>query len=301
MLVLFLLAVGVVLAIATYTDIKRRIIPDWLTIGTILLFAPINAYFYGPVTLLYPLATFAAAYLLYLLGVWAGGDVKLFTAIAAVYPHNVTILGYSMPFVLSIFLAAMVVGLLFTGAVLLYRVFTDSDLRARLARGVLLAARKSFVLSAFSPVFGVFSLLVTFLPYPLDVFAAVAMLFYVPFATVIQTFLSVFAVSLVFVILAFRTSAFVSEKPVSALKDGDIPADFVLDDGTVVPFSWSTALHLSRDPRVRLTPLRAAGIYPEDIDWLRRIGVEKLRVRYSLPFVPFVLAGYVFILAMMYI
>ena len=295
-----LFAFFIILA-ATYTDLRQRIIPDWLTLGTLAIFIPIDLYLYGIPSLLHVAATFLAAYVLYKIGVWAGGDVKLFTALDSIYPRDLTIFGYSAPFVLWLFLAAIFAGLFVTLLVLLRRVFSDRALRRDFVAALLLAARKSFVLAVFTPLFGWAAVLVTFIPYPLDLFASFAVLPYVSFSAVLTEFAYVFAASLLFVVLAFRTSAFVREKSVDELKEGDIVADFFLDDGSVVPFSWRAALRLFHDTRVRLSPLRAAGLYEDDIQWLREQGVERIRVKYSLPFVPFVLIGYLFILAALYL
>ncbi len=291
----------VLLFVATYTDLRQRIIPDWLTLGALAVFLPIDLYLYGISSLLHVGVTFLAAYVLYKIGVWAGGDVKLFTALDALYPHDVTLFGYSAPFVLWLFIASIFVGLLVTLFGLLRRVFSDPLLRRDFLNALLLAARKSLVLAVFTPLFGWAAVLVTFVPYPLDIFASLTLAPFVPIFTLLYDFVYVFLASLVFVILAFRTSAFVREKPVSELKEGDIVADFVLNDGSVVPFSWRTALRLLHDSRVRLSPLRAAGLYADDIQWLREQGVERIRVKYSLPFVPFVLIGYLFILAALYL
>ncbi len=290
-----------ILLVAAYTDLRSRVIPDWLTLGTIAVFLPMDLYLYGVSALFHVGATFLVAYALYKIGVWAGGDVKLFTALDAVYPHSVTIFGYSAPFVLWLFIAAVFVGLVVTLFVLLHRVFSDRALRRDFLKALLLAARKSFILAVFTPLFGWAAILVTFVPYPLDLFASIVLLPYVSLRAALTGLAYLFAASLVFIVLAFRTSAFVREKPVDELKEGDIVADFILNDGSVVPFSWRAALSLSHNSRVRLSPFRAAGLYKDDIVWLRARGFERVRVKYSLPFVPFVLVGYLFILAALYL
>jgi len=299
---LFQLAVAfIVLLAATYTDLRERVIPDWLTLGTIAAFLPIDLYLYGWFSLVHVIATFIVSYLLYKIGVWAGGDVKLFTALDAIYPRSVMLFGYSAPFVLWLFIAAILFGLLVTLVLLLKRVFSDPVLRRDFFNAVLLAARKSFVLAVFAPFFGWAAIFVTFIPFPFDFFASVTLLPFVSISVALKGFVYVFAGSLIFVVLAFRTSAFVREKSVDELREGDIVADFVLDDGTVIPFSWQSALQLFKDSRVRLSPLRAAGLYEDDIRWLRSVGIRHMRVKYSLPFVPFVLVGYLFILAALYL
>ncbi|MBU1120876.1 prepilin peptidase [Candidatus Micrarchaeota archaeon] len=84
------------LIIGTYTDLKERIISNKLTysmiaVGVILHLieaAYFSNYFLFFVSVVVVVLTFFFSYLLWKLGVWAGGDVKLFTAIAALNPFN---------------------------------------------------------------------------------------------------------------------------------------------------------------------------------------------------------------------
>ncbi|MEK6942232.1 MAG: prepilin peptidase, partial [archaeon] len=84
------------LAIATATDLKKRIVPDTLSYTLIagglsfqLIFALANNSLSGFFTALaITAATFAGAFILWKIGVWAGGDVKLFTGLAALNPVN---------------------------------------------------------------------------------------------------------------------------------------------------------------------------------------------------------------------
>lgn len=74
--------------IATYTDVKRQIIPNKLTFSFFLIGISIvsfyfyladdfNIFYYCSIIIVYFLS-----YILWYFGVWAGGDVKLFTAIS---------------------------------------------------------------------------------------------------------------------------------------------------------------------------------------------------------------------------
>ncbi|MFH0715030.1 MAG: A24 family peptidase [Candidatus Diapherotrites archaeon] len=88
------------LLIATYTDFKNRIVPNWLTFGMIalgLLGHALQSYIVNDWTVLgiciaITAVTFIVSYILWKLGVWAGGDVKLFTGIAALNPFNLALL-----------------------------------------------------------------------------------------------------------------------------------------------------------------------------------------------------------------
>lgn len=85
-----------ILLIGSYTDFKERIISNKLTYSGIaigLLFHLIESFYSNDYLILgtavaVTIATFIASYGLWKIGVWAGGDVKLFTAIAALNPFN---------------------------------------------------------------------------------------------------------------------------------------------------------------------------------------------------------------------
>lgn len=96
---------------ASYTDFKRGIIPNKLTLPLIVVGLILNGIYAILIDnlLLIISATiitgviFALGYLFWKMGAWAGGDVKLFTALAAllaIYPPiiNYNILNYQMPF-----------------------------------------------------------------------------------------------------------------------------------------------------------------------------------------------------------
>ncbi|MDN5358900.1 MAG: archaeal preflagellin peptidase FlaK [Candidatus Diapherotrites archaeon] len=285
------------LFIAAIFDIRERRIPDWLTysgtmIGIILwlLQGDYSVLLYVSVTLL-------LAYLFYRMGLWAGGDVKLFTALASLNPYSVSLFGVSVPFPLALFLASLFSAFFLTVPYLLYRVLVDRDLRTDFLRSLRPIVAKSFVLSVLAPVFGVFALLFTFLPFPGDVLSAIAVLLYSPSAGFIKAFLVLFILSSSFKLLSMRSRVFRRVKRVEELREGDVPVDFVLEDGRIVPFSWATAALVETGRiRVRINPLRAAGLYREDIKWLKEIGVNELPVKTTMPFVPFVLIAYILLL-----
>ncbi len=74
--------------IAAYTDVKRQIIPNKLTFSTFIIGISLVSLYYfqeGIFNIHYYvsiLLVFILSYILWYLGVWAGGDVKLFTAIS---------------------------------------------------------------------------------------------------------------------------------------------------------------------------------------------------------------------------
>ena len=92
------------LIIATITDLKNRIVSNKLTYPLIVIGIALHLIqvFFAENTLIsinsliafaVPAITFVCGYGLWKLGVWAGGDVKMFTALAALNPLNPNLLG----------------------------------------------------------------------------------------------------------------------------------------------------------------------------------------------------------------
>ena len=89
---------------ASYTDLKLGIIPNKLTFPLIGLGIVLNvfyAFLIGNIwlmvyALIFTAGTFVLGYILWRLGAWAGGDVKLFTALAALLPFYPQIVNYNL-------------------------------------------------------------------------------------------------------------------------------------------------------------------------------------------------------------
>lgn len=87
---------------ASYSDIKRGIIPNKLTFPLIIGGLALNGIYAFMIaspafiitTLIYTAAIFIFGYIFWKFGAWAGGDVKLFTALAALLPFPATFFSY---------------------------------------------------------------------------------------------------------------------------------------------------------------------------------------------------------------
>ncbi len=99
---LFFLICLIALIIGVYTDFKERIVPNNLTYSVIILaillnFAKsiyFNDYSYALYSIISGIGFFIFFYIMYTFGVFAGGDVKLFTAIAFLLPFNTAFLNH---------------------------------------------------------------------------------------------------------------------------------------------------------------------------------------------------------------
>ncbi|CDG65275.1 putative protein MTH_421 [Methanobacterium sp. MB1] len=89
---------------ASYTDLKSGIIPNKLTFPLIAIGLVLNgiyAFLMGEIWIIISCAVitgiiFVLGYLLWKMGAWAGGDVKLFTALAALIPFNPLLVSYQL-------------------------------------------------------------------------------------------------------------------------------------------------------------------------------------------------------------
>jgi preflagellin peptidase FlaK len=89
---------------ASYTDMTRGIIPNRLTfplIGLGIVLNGLYAFLIGEIwylilSLIITGAIFGLGYLFWKMGAWAGGDVKLFTALAALLPFYPSLITYSV-------------------------------------------------------------------------------------------------------------------------------------------------------------------------------------------------------------
>lgn len=89
---------------ASYSDLKRGIIPNKVTFPLIAIGIILNgiyAFTIGNIWFIIICAVvtgviFALGYLFWKMGAWAGGDVKLFTALAALVPFNPILISYQV-------------------------------------------------------------------------------------------------------------------------------------------------------------------------------------------------------------
>lgn len=94
------IVVFISLIIASFTDIKERIVPDPLSYSLIalgIIYAIFLSFFLSNFSFLINaaiscIAAFVFGYILWKIGLWGGGDVKLITGIAAFIPFNVAVL-----------------------------------------------------------------------------------------------------------------------------------------------------------------------------------------------------------------
>ncbi len=353
------------LSIATYTDFKERIIPDWVSYGMIVLGLSLAAYESFSSASMMPLfwsavitgAVFILAYLFWRAGAWAGGDVKLFTGLAALNPFNPFVLGSffnlsfvfggkellvasALPFFMLNLFVVSVIALMpysaFLAFTALHRASNRAEFFSITQNAVMRALEWGLLIVLFTHVLNQLSIAPIFLILVLVIVGFIPPV--IRKGLVILSLIGIFwsviswvlVPSVLIVLVAVNTllawygfaqrHVLTTTKKISALKDGDIPGEWIgLKDGKVVRengVSFKTIIKAGMDRDLGTImriihpsgdawadPRQAAGVYPEQIALLQN-AVKKgllddiIKVKASAPFAPAVWLAYVLLNAL---
>ncbi len=312
-------------AVATVFDLRERRIPDvlnffFLVVAVGLVFSSGS---FSTAYLLFIAASFIFAYALYRLGAWAGGDAKFFTAATAFLPLfgiRVDDAFYFLSFA-WVFIASAL--LLVPALVLVYwkklfgarkKIFSAALNAVRpAASGALAAAGTTFILSralyASESFFLVFAVLFFFYLIRIPFWAGVVLAFFSAYYSPVQTIeFFVFFLAVLFLARFSRVvhpviskRVFIKKIKAKDLVEGMIPAQTVfLRKGK--PVAWRPSVKelvgaalSGKFPgppgRIVADSSRAAGLSPNEIRELKRLGVKYLPVRESIPFTPVLAVG----------
>lgn len=282
--------------LAIYYDLRERRIPNSLNLLA-LLFAALFAALSGKLEVAFGsfvIVSFAFAFILYKLGVWAGGDAKFFTTLLAFFP---LFRNAAVEYVVFVFLAAAALTLPVLAFLHWKKMFSLWREFASAASSSLAPALGGAIVSAIL-LLSLAALLNSPPEKGLDKFAA--------------SFAILFAI-------AFLSKCFtlVSQKilretiSISSLKEGDIPAQSVyLEGGKPHPWEPPSAKQLLGSA-LRIGPaalqgafppkgeiiscLRARGVSKQEISKLKEAGVKQLAVKQSIPFAPALALGFVLV------
>src|SRR3989344_4487377 len=152
-------------ALASFFDLRERRVPDWLSFGLMAAGLVVNA-FSGinalTQSVLVGTGSFLLAFALYRVGGWAGGDVKLFTALGFLVPS----LGSLAFFPLWVFIASFVAVFPFVVLFVLWHLASRPMLRRVVKKEFQAAVFKSIKAAAFfvpvSLAFNYFGFLVSY-------------------------------------------------------------------------------------------------------------------------------------------
>ncbi|MCK4327976.1 MAG: prepilin peptidase [Candidatus Diapherotrites archaeon] len=264
------------LALASLTDLRERIVPDWLSysmIGAGLAYhAGLSVMHWSAahfvLSLISTALAFAFGYALWRVGAWAGGDVKLFTGIGALVP-------LLFPYVA--FLNSIVLSFPFLMLFVFFRTATVPALHKLFSRMLVRGTKRGFGLAALGLALG-------FVMNPL---------FGVPEAVAVVG--SSLFVAMFWEVLSYgRREALRRRVPVSGLEEGMISAESLyVEKGKVKHFSPTLLQKLTLfEPKNTVASMYlAGGLEKKEITALRRYGVKSLWVREGMPMVPVLFAG----------
>lgn len=314
------------LTVASYTDLKERIVPNKLNYA--LLFTGLSLHALEsfvslsatPIMLSFAGAAIAFffSFILYKAGAWAGGDVKLFTALGALLPMPVSALLSPAPFYayplfpFMILINSVVVAFPFVMFYVFLKTLRNKKLRGDFKKMLSRTVLKGLVFAG--SIYGLVSLLdflgfasllaipilfaVAFLPVRLR-WASAFCLFFVGLFLDGQLEKFAFLLALGWVMGGFFESlthgmrALRKEIPIVKLEEGMISGELVyVEDGKARRVSRSWREKISPVPRgTVVSDLSAAGLSGEQIGQLEKLGVKKLLVKESIPLVPILLLG----------
>ncbi|GEM_PF-6238046 len=291
----------IMVCLATYFDLKNRVIPREITLGGLglglalrFLDSGIHSNPLSFVTVLFSvLTTFVLVYFLWRIGVLAGGDAKLLTALAAylpVFPSSTFHIFYRLSFVPIIYNGIMA----FTPFLLVYS-FVLGDGFRKLTRIAQKAIGLSFLsFSSFSffswPLSIIVFLVLSYLPYKALIFLVPAILagLRFGFGGLIYQFLLFFLLSSFYELTVGSISLFVKTKKVNELKEGDVLYDVVIDCKIVKRDLFNIIKAITQG----IAPL-SRGLSKGEIAKLKKCGIDTVRIQQSFPFTPVILAGFI--------
>ena len=267
---IFLLAI---LSYFSYTDAKTREINDYLVYATFLLGLLVNL---GNLTeLLYSLGLTALVVgVLYLFGVFALGDLWVGLIISAWLPENIL----SLPVAVIAVLGGAILGALYGIGLVVrnrWKEWLDATYKALLigipySVNILAGLLVSCLLETGLPS------TILLLLIPLALFDPARFL-------LVEGSFALFAT--LFFSLRHASELFTVEK---TPEEGDIPAEIIDENGNRFPLGLKTMLKVKGGEIRPIHNLTADGLSEEDLERLRRVGIKKIRVKVSIPLVPFI-------------
>ncbi len=242
---------------ATISDIKLREVPNWLTLGLLAYGILVNSVFFILSSnflnltyfLIFVAVVFGICYLFWRLGIFAGGDAKLFAGISAVIPFQTFfifgIVDSKIPFVVSLFVLS-ILAMLPVGAISIFSAFRNQSVSGLLkdyfknkfsgsVLNIIYLVALYFLFSFFTWPFYIFlivAILIGLIPSKIRYSVSIS-LFIVSLAVSWQTTLFSILSTIVILILfwiVFRLFVFAKsgalnyKKALSLLKEGDILA-----------------------------------------------------------------------------
>lgn len=321
-------ALGTFALAATYTDLRERMIPDWLNYGAVIVAAGF-AYYTNQLTVTYfalVALAFLFAYALYRLGAWAGGDVKFYTGLLAFYPLFAPLPTEPLALLAPLALVFLASAILLVPVMLALHLPQIWGERAALARALAGAGKRAvrgaplaaavgvLVVKAGSPLLALIIAAVLLFVTPPIWLALLALGGAVAWDyTLALPALGFALLALAFISFAQSSFGILAKKvlrrpvPMEQVQEGVIPAHtlYLDEQGNVQtwePPAFSEGVRrvlqtgrievmLPPQGKVLADCLKARGLTTEEIEELRKAGVKEIVIKESTPFAPVLALG----------
>jgi Flp pilus assembly protein protease CpaA len=310
--VLFLISIIYTL-IAVYIDLKERIIPDFLNYIVILscfILAVVESLVFQFILIV--ILSFAFAYILYKFGVWGGGDVKFFVGLNGLmfFMTGFKWLGVfylffgsavlSIPLLIVIHFKELIELRKRFNVLETFKMAVSSSISSAAVASVMLFLKINFNLSLIVFIL----LLIIFFLIRIPFYLSLALLvigFYFYGFEVFVFLVAALVISFVSIVLiqSFSiTSNEILRKKVEVknLKEGMIPANnLFIENGEVKELSLNEVIskYLKGEVVKPLITTSAEGLTENEIKELKKMKVKSIYVKESIPFAPFLGAGFV--------
>lgn len=311
----------------SYTDLKDRTAPPELTYGLLFLGIALHGlqsfieYNIEPIafSLFGVLIMFLLSYAIYRAGGWAGGDVKLFTALGAVIPFYGTLsqLTFPLPFPILILASSTISILPFVVIYGSWKVLKEDaqSLKKDIVSSIPKSIYSAFVLIAslhLAKILGInpaSALIIAPLiyiskepGYPLTAFlSTLSLLNYT--ASSLQNLLY-FLILSVLVVTGIKTYSSIKqnvlreEKNIEDLEEGDIPAQDVWRKEGELEKKEPDIFRFREEGKLVVDSRRARGFIQDELDLLKGGEINKLGIKKSLPFIPLLALGFILLLVL---
>lgn len=309
----------------SYTDVKDRIAPPHLTYSLLIIGIILHATHSIITENINPLihsiagalSMFTIAYAIYRAGGWAGGDVKLFTALGAIIPFHgqLSTITFPIPYPLMILVASTISTLPFIVGYGVYKVLEEKsqqlkkDILKSLPRSIytgfaLLAALKLTQIIGIPPISILIITPFIYISqepgYPVTAFLATFALITNPSENlsllIYFTVISIFLVTGLKTYKSIRKNVLRKEKPIKELREGEIPAEDIWIHEDKVKKKEPTLTRFTEPGNLKIDSRRARGLNQEELNFLKESELDKLSVKKSLPFIPILTLGFILLL-----
>ncbi|XRO76390.1 A24 family peptidase C-terminal domain-containing protein [Methanocaldococcus sp. 10A] len=322
----------ILLILASITDIKERIIPHKYTIAMIIINLVVGYYYFGFDAII---AFFSTLMLCLILSVgMGGGDVKLFTALAPIFAYPNSFVFYIPKYILYLIAISMFIAAVFPMFKILTRYWKDilpSACYLTMILGILYYFINIYKIPYASIIiwtYIIFSIFISrkipkyneytkklgyLFPLYLLLLYMIDTTYFIKYNVLLSSIIYLCEIILISIVIYALTGVEISDKKhVEELKEGDILRDVIIIDNDKVEVKNLNIIkrikfmleHEIKEHKKEIIITDGEGLSNEDIQKIKKLYregkiPEELNIIKTYPFVPFVVVGYVIILALL--